>query len=571
MCHNQIDTEYEVLRPHVCQSALCAYQYYMMGWGPSLEYQILHNSLVVDLLVSLTYTSAREHVLEKPLPIGLGLQVPPPDSERLSQIRRSRAAAPQAHPYIANMPGYTAPAAPPENDAPIHINSEGLCEFDKLDIWQMRVVIADLINKLPSINDMKKHLTKKTRSSKAKPTLQTMDPKIPAASWIILRWCVASCTADLQELVEEEDLVQNVDATFRQFRFSVGAPDAEAKFKSAVEEARRTDKNCNNYPILYAFHGSPLKNWHSIIRHGLWFKDIAHGRAYGNGVYFAQDGSVSMGTYAQSSTAIWKNSDIQPTSCTALTEIVNLPAQFVSSNPYLVVQHTNWLLCRYLLVKCAGSVSSTGKQTGTKSSDVPLVRLDPTRKLTIGQSTIKIPDPTYKLETLVRTRMGEHHDEDYDGEDDDVFAGKAWEASQQQASGAHAGKGSQHEPIELDYDYDMAMDTLGSGSGAAGSSSKATSSKAIVRPADDWQHNPDWLAECTQFLMPPPMDSTIGAVGTLQKLLRQMLKEQAQARSYKELGWFLPEEAMGDNLFQWVVELHSFDPALPVAKDMKKQ
>lgn len=48
------------------------------------------------------------------------------------------------------------------------------------------------------------------------------------------------------------------------------------------------------------FHGSPAKNWHSvrgrytaplyaeadcfqIIRHGLWFKEIAHGRAYGNG------------------------------------------------------------------------------------------------------------------------------------------------------------------------------------------------------------------------------------------------------------------------------------------------
>ncbi len=55
--------------------------------------------------------------------------------------------------------------------------------------------------------------------------------------------------------------------------------------------------------ILYmkAFHGSSLRNWHSvshltfdfsaftiltisqIIRHGLWYKEVANGRAYGHG------------------------------------------------------------------------------------------------------------------------------------------------------------------------------------------------------------------------------------------------------------------------------------------------
>jgi ubiquitin-conjugating enzyme E2 Q len=35
----------------------------------------------------------------------------------------------------------------------------------------------------------------------------------------------------------------------------------------------------------------------------------------------------------------------------SLNEIVNCPSQFISSNPYLVVQHLDWIQCRYLLVQ----------------------------------------------------------------------------------------------------------------------------------------------------------------------------------------------------------------------------
>lgn len=48
-----------------------------------------------------------------------------------------------------------------------------------------------------------------------------------------------------------------------------------------------------------------------------------------------------------------------------------------------------------------------------------------------------------------------------------------------------------------------------------------------------------------------------------------MMKEQEMAKSLKELGWYMPEEFIRDNLYQWIVELHSFDPDLPIAKDMK--
>lgn len=37
-----------------------------------------------------------------------------------------------------------------------------------------------------------------------------------------------------------------------------------------------------------------------------------------------------------------------------------------------------------------------------------------------------------------------------------------------------------------------------------------------------------------------------------------------------ELGWHIDEDKM-ENMYQWIVELHSFDPTLPLAQDMKKR
>jgi hypothetical protein len=41
------------------------------------------------------------------------------------------------------------------------------------------------------------------------------------------------------------------DPSWTQFRLTVGAPDAEAKFKKAIEEAGKADVNAMVYPVLY--------------------------------------------------------------------------------------------------------------------------------------------------------------------------------------------------------------------------------------------------------------------------------------------------------------------------------
>ena len=90
----------------------------------------------------------------------------------------------------------------------------------------------------------------------------------------------------------------------------------------------------------------------------------------------------------------------------------------------------------------------------------------------------------------------------------------------------------------------------------------------VVRAADDWKHGPEWVRETIANMMPAPNDSTSVATMALHRELNSMLKEQERATSLKELGWYMPPEFIQDNLYQWIVELHSFDKDLPIAKDM---
>jgi ubiquitin-conjugating enzyme E2 Q len=49
-----------------------------------------------------------------------------------------------------------------------------------------------------------------------------------------------------------------------------------------VKSVTETETRLNlKHPTLFAWHGSALHNWHSIIREGLHFDQTVNGRAYG--------------------------------------------------------------------------------------------------------------------------------------------------------------------------------------------------------------------------------------------------------------------------------------------------
>lgn len=190
---------------------------------------------------------------------------------------------------------------------------------------------------------------------------------------------------------------------------------------------------------------------------------------------------------------------------------------------------------RYLLVGATIAPSTANSSSGSEPANdplaaVPCVPLDPRHPVKVSGTAVRIPEPTWKLNQLLEQRRTEFRDQEFDGEDLAVLNGTA---EPEGGNAAEESQASQAQPEE-----------------------------------DDWEHDADWVAACVQHMLPPPDDASPMAVSSVQRELTAMLKEQEKAKSLKELGWYLPMDFVGDNLFQWIVELHSFDPALPIAQDL---
>jgi len=180
-------------------------------------------------------------------------------------------------------------------------------------------------------------------------------------------------------------------------------------------------------------------------------------------------------------------------------------------------------------------------QKNIKLSNIPLVKLDPAHPLTLthgarggGQKHIQFPEPSYKLQKLLDARQREYFEQDYDEEDQNIFDAK-------------------ETPTNSHLEVIVVEDS-------------PPPSKAPV--LNDWKHDEDWVTASIAHLMPPPFEASPSATMALQRELRAMLKEQENATSLKELGWYMPPDLIGDNLFQWIVEIHSFEETLPLARDM---
>ncbi len=133
----------------------------------------------MDLLVSLAYSSAVDGVMDEPFPIGMGLRVP---------LSTSATIAPQNQLYSSFAGFQLQQTNPPETPKELQPGSDDLVDFDELTLVQMRSCIATLINTLPSVAEMKRHLEQKVKSGKRKAKLQDVDPNVLPAAWSILRW-----------------------------------------------------------------------------------------------------------------------------------------------------------------------------------------------------------------------------------------------------------------------------------------------------------------------------------------------------------------------------------------------
>lgn len=103
----------------------------------------------------------------------------------------------------------------------------------------------------------------------------------------LIRWIIRSNRSYIVALPKHKQI--KIMGTGHQFLMKSMPPVEEKKF---VEKRRK-------HGSLYAFHGSPIENWHSIIREGLIVasgtKKQLNGTAYGKGIYLSPDLSTSLG------------------------------------------------------------------------------------------------------------------------------------------------------------------------------------------------------------------------------------------------------------------------------------
>ena len=132
------------------------------------------------------------------------------------------------------------------------------------------------------------HTSSEQRAARTRKLTDIREGSIPTAVFDVLRWIIASNTSYLREIEDPAHQVQGVPpTTYRQFlvrsysarrslttQFVTGSPEKETKLRAAIQAEQVNNANARTFPTLFAWHGSGLRNWHSILRVGLHFQKV---------------------------------------------------------------------------------------------------------------------------------------------------------------------------------------------------------------------------------------------------------------------------------------------------------
>ncbi|KAI1456186.1 hypothetical protein F4805DRAFT_459036 [Annulohypoxylon moriforme] len=619
VCHRKVKSNFAALMPYVCSAPLCLHQYINLGFGPSIDHQIINHPEVIDLLISFSYAALCRRSVGigmRKFPTGLGLRVP---RIRSSTFLSSTTGEPNTVNKLAIGANSAAFLVDPisvsfdwgkslatlnghENEDVVEegqwvmlsttICTRSLTDGSKIVLHHARVesiidnsLLLNVVSRhsIPSTNhivvpypdgtvghgiskiipghlilcneefddikgDYEKAFSLMILVASIPPVATIreylMSSRQPLTKWdrmspasvSLLGWIIASNRSHIVQVDEgstdgqltlHPERIGGVNGWI-QFRFTQGSPEKENLFYESLEQVKDSRKT------LVAWHGSRLENWHSIIREGLDYAVTANGRAHGNGIYFAREFDTSRSytctdaAHADISKLVWPQSRLQVESVVSLNELVNLPYDFVSHSPFYVVQHCHWTQCRYLFAKPTGgnfdlinASNSTARPNGTDE-----FQQDP-KWIAKGPGNAQLFIPNHAIPTTHKAGKGSYEKEI-----------KEWEL------------------ISSDEDED---DT------------KFINPQGGITPTSltlDTDFRPGTLDFTSLPQLAPPSYATNAAQRALGHEVKKLEKTQSSTPLHL-LGWYIDFERL-NNLFQWIVELHSFDSELPLAKDMKK-
>ncbi|KAI1179737.1 hypothetical protein F4777DRAFT_531746 [Nemania sp. FL0916] len=409
-----------------------------------------------------------------------------------------------------------------------------------------------LLHTLPSVGEMRSFLLGNPARQ-----LATWDRFLPAAMRL-LRWIIASNRSFIVQvddpsggaskgLDRSQERISGLSG-WTQFRFAQGSPEKEALFLTALQEVKKPVRT------ILAWHGSSLGNWHSIIREGLNFDVVSNGRSYGDGVYFSPRFDESLGYSnhhrarwsltntdidTHTALAIWPQSSLQITEAISLNELVNLPERFKCFTPIYVVHALHWIQCRYLFVRTGSSIDHTPQDSKRSKADEFKQDKEYVIQGPSGQKIyvpkVAIPSAAESQRNGSSTKLEVDVPESWDTDDEDV------------------------EDAEFLAPEDDTKNC------AADPSEHLSSTLCYQKSQTDFR--PGSLDYSLLPQLARPSYATKPAQQTIQRELMKLQKVQSEVPLH-ELGWYMDFERI-ENMFQWIVELHSFDPTLPLAKDMK--
>ncbi|KAI9801480.1 MAG: hypothetical protein M1833_002712 [Piccolia ochrophora] len=464
--------------------------------------------------------------------------------------------------------------------------------FDTLSDEDKRHSIIQILETLPTVSDMKTYLS---HDASDQTTLSSWSYRLSPAALGILRWIIASNRSCIIQIDRDQD-GSSVGQTeeriagmsgWLQFRFAQGAPDKEQRFMDSLRES--TKRLGLRHPSIFAWHGSPLGNWHGIVREGLHFDQMAHGRAYGHGCYHSLDFRTSAGYsnsfYPGDATARWPQSQLRIASAMCLNEIVNAPNEFISRTPHLVVAQLDWIQTRYLFVQSESSdlhaypgYSNGSNQSVDEASTISHYPQDPGyTPLNSSGQPIVIPE-----NALGRARWTQFQDLASESVSNGQYkvlqkGSKKMKLSEKVKQATVSRKPEKpEERIVINVDDDT--DTIATSPSdnellyPIDVDSESTSAKSKGKGkgrADKVLSSfvPGRLDHDTLQLLSAPSFATPSATKTLQREFQTLLKVQS-AHPPHELGWSI-DPAHLSTVYQWILELHSFDPELPLALDMQ--
>ena len=169
----------------------------------------------------------------------------------------------------------------------------------------------------------------------------------------LIRYIIATNRLNLIEL-DSKSRIEKLGPDIEQYIVTSHPPETEKQFAEKKKE----------FGSFFAFHGSAIENWYSILRNGIRNLSNTHlmtaGAAYGPGVYSAENISTSFSYCRFTNTdCIWHHSQLSkpPKACMAIIEVINKQKNKKGNGIY-VIQDDKDLIIRYILL-FPGSAMST--------------------------------------------------------------------------------------------------------------------------------------------------------------------------------------------------------------------